>query len=85
MAGVPILASRMDANVGQLGADYPRYFPVGNTMALANPMRRASNDFDFVSSLERAVTGRAPLFALSLEIDAWRGLLTDLKAKDLNR
>lgn len=85
VAGVPILASRMDGNVGLLGADYPGYFPVGNTIALANLMQRVENDPDFVSRLERAVTGRAPLFALSLEINAWRDLLTDLKAKDLNR
>ena len=31
VAGVPVLASRMDGNVGLLGADYPGYFPVGDT------------------------------------------------------
>ena len=30
-AGVPVLASRMDGNVGLLGSDYPGYFPVGDT------------------------------------------------------
>ena len=40
VAGVPILASRMDGNVGLLGADYPGYFPVGDTRALARLLRR---------------------------------------------
>jgi glycosyltransferase involved in cell wall biosynthesis len=35
VAGVPVLASRMDDNVGLLGAGYPGYFPVGDTQALA--------------------------------------------------
>src|SRR5262249_12605175 len=35
IAGVPILASRMDGNVGLLGRDYPGYFGVGDTKALA--------------------------------------------------
>ena len=41
VAGVPILASRMDGNVGLLGADYPGYFPVGDTQALARLLRAA--------------------------------------------
>jgi glycosyltransferase involved in cell wall biosynthesis len=31
VASIPILASRIDGNVGILGADYPGYFDVGNT------------------------------------------------------
>src|SRR5262249_11890594 len=31
VAGVPILASRIDGNVGLLGEDYSGYFPVGDT------------------------------------------------------
>src|SRR5689334_18994424 len=44
VAGVPILASRMDGNVGLLGRDYGGYFPVGNTQALADLMRRVESD-----------------------------------------
>jgi putative glycosyltransferase (TIGR04348 family) len=39
VAGVPILASRMDGNVGLLGSDYRGYFPVGDTRSLAALMR----------------------------------------------
>jgi hypothetical protein len=43
VAGVPILASRMDGNVGLLGAHYPAYFPVGDTEAFARLLRRSAN------------------------------------------
>jgi putative glycosyltransferase (TIGR04348 family) len=38
--GVPVLASRIDGNVGLLGARYPGYFPVGDERALARLMAR---------------------------------------------
>ena len=44
VAGVPILASRMDGNVGLLGADYPGYFPIGDTQALARLLWRIEAD-----------------------------------------
>ena len=44
VAGVPVLASRMDGNVGLLGADYPGYFPVGDTRALARLLERLERE-----------------------------------------
>jgi putative glycosyltransferase (TIGR04348 family) len=38
--GVPVLASRVDGNVGLLGARYPGYFPVGDERALARRIVR---------------------------------------------
>jgi putative glycosyltransferase (TIGR04348 family) len=78
VAGVPVLASRMDGNVGLLGADYPGYFPVGDTAALARLLRRLESDPSFVRKLERAVTARAPLFRPARETAAWRRLLAEL-------
>jgi putative glycosyltransferase (TIGR04348 family) len=79
VAGVPILASRMDGNVGLLGADYPAYFPVGDTPALARLMRRIEIDRRFVVKLGRAIARRAPLFRPEREVTAWRELLASLK------
>jgi putative glycosyltransferase (TIGR04348 family) len=76
--GVPILASRMDGNVGLLGADYPGYFPVGDTRALAGLLRRVENEPRFVRTLARAVARRAPLFRPAREVAAWRRLLAEL-------
>lgn len=79
VAGVPILASRMDGNVGLLGATYAGYFPVGNTKALAALLRRFESDARFAQRLSDAVRDRAPLFAPRREVAAWRRLLGDLQ------
>jgi putative glycosyltransferase (TIGR04348 family) len=78
VAGVPILASRVDGNVGLLGEDYEGYFPVGNTRALARLMLRLEREPAFVARLGRALRRRAPLFRPAREITAWRRLLADL-------
>jgi putative glycosyltransferase (TIGR04348 family) len=78
VAGVPILASRIDGNVGLLGADYPGYFPVGNTEALARLLHRIETDLRFKATLGRAIARRAPLFRPEREITAWRRLLAGL-------
>lgn len=78
VCGIPILASRMDGNVGLLGADYPGYFRVGDTRALARLMARVETDRGFVTKLRRAIAGRAPLFRPERETAAWRRLLAEL-------
>jgi putative glycosyltransferase (TIGR04348 family) len=78
VAGVPILASRVDGNVGLLGRDYGGYFPVGDTRALAGLMRRLEEDPSFLPALAKALRARAPLFRPAREVSAWRGLLADL-------
>lgn len=78
VVGVPILASRMDGNVGLLGSGYPGYFPVGDTRSLAILMQRIEGDSRYARSLARAVRSRAPLFAPRREIAAWRRLLMEL-------
>ena len=78
VAGVPILASRIDGNVGLLGADYPGYFAVGNSRALARLLQRIEHDRHFTRELTRAVQRRARLFRPAREIAAWRRLLATL-------
>lgn len=79
VAGVPVLASRIDGNVGLLGADYPGYFPVGNTEALARLIRKLEHEPQFVASLRKALARRAPLFRPAREIAAWRRLLVAVR------
>jgi putative glycosyltransferase (TIGR04348 family) len=80
IAGVPILASRMDGNVGLLGADYPGYFPVGDTKALARLMRRLEGEPGFAQRLSAAVASRKSLFRPARETAAWRRLLNEMRA-----
>jgi putative glycosyltransferase (TIGR04348 family) len=75
VAGVPVLASAIPGSIGLLGRDYPGYFPVGDTAALARLMRRAEDQPPFRALLERHGAKRAPLFAPGREREAWRVLL----------
>lgn len=79
VARVPVLASHIDGNVGLLGADYPGYFPVGDTAALTRLMQRLEGEPAFATHLRKALARRAPLFRPAREIAAWRRLLTGLK------
>lgn len=79
VAGVPVLASCIDGNVGLLGADYPGYFPVGDTPALARLLQRLEREPRFVARLGKALARRAPLFRPAREVTAWRRLLAALR------
>jgi putative glycosyltransferase (TIGR04348 family) len=62
MSGTPVLASRIDGNIGMLGAKYDGYFPVGNAQALANMLLRCKNEPRFLDHLNVQCAVRAPLF-----------------------
>ena len=62
-AGVPVLASRIDGSVGLLGQDYPGYFPVGDTVALARLLHRIETSPDFLA--RSASSDRAPSVSVS--------------------
>src|ERR1051325_8813480 len=55
VAGVPVLASRIDGNVGILGEDYPGLFDVGDTRELARLLIRAETEQHFLSDLRQRV------------------------------
>lgn len=81
VAGVPILASHIDGNVGLLGADYPGYFPVGDTRMLARLLRQIECDSRFVQRLGKAISHRASFFQPPREIAAWCRLLASLRRR----
>lgn len=76
--GVPVLASRIPGSVGLLGQDYAGYFPVGDTAALAELLRRAETEPVFYGHLRAACTKRARLFEPGRELSAWRQVLREL-------
>lgn len=79
--GVPVLASRIAGNVGLLGEDYPGYFPVGDTAALAHLIERAVRDRVYYRALEAACARRRPLFEPRRERARWQALLAELPAR----
>lgn len=76
--GVPVLASRVEGNVGLLGRDYPGYFPVGDAQALAALMRTCLEDEAFGAGLEAACAARAGDFAPEAEARALQALVVDM-------
>ncbi len=86
-SGTPVLASRIDGNVGMLGANYPGYFELGNAKALSALLVRlrkcqltAGTELEdtFLTQLQAHCAERAPLFDPLTEQEALIRLVTDL-------
>ena len=61
-SGTPVLASRIDGNVGMLGADYAGYFAWHDAAALAALLQRARDEPAMLRTLAQQCRRRAPLF-----------------------
>jgi len=72
--GVPVLASRIEGNIGLLGHDYPGYFEGGMDDALASVI---DGEFDLAAWCDHS-TGRLPLFSREREAVCWLDLLGKL-------
>ncbi len=75
-SGTPVIASRMDGNVGMLGGEYDGYFPVGDALALSQMLRRCKNEPAFLDHLATQCALRAPLFSPTSEQAALLGLVS---------
>jgi putative glycosyltransferase (TIGR04348 family) len=78
VAGVPVISSRIAGSIGLLGEDYPGYFPVGDTQALANLLWRAETDTEFYNTLRNCCVRLRPLFDPAREKQSWEDLLREL-------
>ena len=78
-ARVPVLCSRIAGSVGILGDDYPGYFSVGDTRALAALLERAENDAQFYRSLKKSCDKLRPLVQPARERESWRRLLGEFR------
>lgn len=63
MAGTPVIASRIDGNVGLLGADYPGLFAPDDADAARALLVRAAREPRFLARLRTACARRATRFA----------------------
>jgi len=74
-AGVPVIASDIAGNIGLLGPDYPGYYPVGNTDALARLLARIEAEADFMRELEGHIHRLQPLFLPNHEAAALENIV----------
>lgn len=81
-SGTPVLASRIDGNVGMLGADYAGYFDWGDAAGLAQLLRECrasqSEPDGLLAQLQKQVVARAPLFAPAHESAKLSALVSSL-------
>jgi glycosyltransferase involved in cell wall biosynthesis len=81
VAGVPVLSSRISGVIGMLGADYPGYFPVGDTQALAELLVRAESDAEFYSRLVARCRKTAVKFDPKRELAAWVRIGNEIESR----
>lgn len=75
VCSVPIVSSRIAGSIGLLGEEYPGYFPVGETQALAALLARAERDAAFYEALKSWCDGLQHLFEPASERKRWESLL----------
>ncbi len=85
VASVPILASRIDGNVGILGADYPGYFDVGDTKQLARLLTCAETSAGYLAGLKVRSKSLALLLDPAREEQAWSDLISELRIPATSR
>ena len=78
-SGTPVLASRIDGNLGLLGADYAGTFAWGDAEGLAALLRRCRDDAAMLPALQAQCAARAPLFHPERERQTLLTLLVDLQ------
>lgn len=82
LSGTPVLASRIDGNVGMLGTDYEGYFEPGDAQGLAEMLRACRKDIGQVDGLlarlQSQCAHRAVLFEPAAEQAALLQALADL-------
>jgi putative glycosyltransferase (TIGR04348 family) len=61
-SGTPVLASRIDGNLGMLGKNYAGYFAHGDVDELAALIEHCRRDTSFLDRLNAQCAARAPLF-----------------------
>ncbi len=77
-SGTPVLATRIDGNVGMLGGDYAGYVKPGAGDALATLVARCRDDPEILDGLRAQCAARSPLFDAAHEKATWLALLEDL-------
>jgi putative glycosyltransferase (TIGR04348 family) len=77
-SGTPVLASRIDGNLGMLGEDYAGVFECEDATGLAALLQRARDEPAMLPALVRQCRLRAPLFEPERERATLLRLLNDL-------
>jgi len=83
-AGTPVLASKIDGNVGLLGEDYEGYYPLSDTQMLRAKLSRLERDKLFYSRLKSQCLKLQRYYSPYREVWNWRSLLNQLTSNRTN-
>lgn len=83
-AGTPVLASKIDGNVGLLGEDYEGYYPLLDTQMLRAKLSRLERDKLFYSRLKSQCLKLQRYYSPYREVWNWRSLLNQLTSNRTN-
>ncbi len=75
VAGLPVIASTIDGNIGLLGGDYAGYYPAKETQSLRELLLKAETEPDYWQRLETQCKQRSRLFTPEAEKQGWADLL----------
>jgi len=78
VSGTPVLASRIDGNVGLLGTGYDGYFEPGDAAGLVTLLQRLRDDASMLPHLAAQCAQRAPRFDPARERRTVLSLVVDL-------
>ena len=80
-SGTPVLASRIDGNLGLLGRDYEGVFDVGDAATVAALLQRCRDEPAMLARLAAQCARRSPLFTPERERDTLHRLVRSLLEK----
>ena len=78
VAGVPVIASKIDGNVGLLGKNYRGYYPVGNTKELRKVILKAETNKAFIQNLAKQCNSIKSKFTGEREQESWAKLIKNI-------
>ena len=78
VAGVPVIASKIDGNVGLLGKNYRGYYPVGNSKELRKVILKAETNKAFIQNLAKQCNSIKSKFIAEREQESWAKLIKNI-------
>jgi putative glycosyltransferase (TIGR04348 family) len=80
ISSVPVVASQIPGLMGTLGEDYPGYFPLEDTQALARQLQKAEKDPAFYGELKSRCAQLSPLVNPQREQASWEKFLESVSS-----
>jgi putative glycosyltransferase (TIGR04348 family) len=80
ISSVPVVASQIPGLMGTLGENYPGYFPLGDTQALAGQLRRAEAEPAFYRELKAHCARLSSLVDPQREQTSWEKFLESVSS-----